>query len=123
MIRRGWLAQALKWYRLPAEVLVQRPLQAALDGLPPMLIQVGDQEILLSDATRLAEQARRQGVDCRLEIHAQRWHVFHLQATYLSSARRALAAAGAFARSCVKTGSRRATLSGSEDRARKSVDA
>ncbi|MCD2179319.1 alpha/beta hydrolase fold domain-containing protein [Rhizobium sp. C1] len=123
MIRRGWLAQALKWYRLPAEVLVQRPLQAALDGLPPMLIQVGDQEILLSDATRLAEQARRQGVDCRLEIHAQRWHVFHLQATYLSSARRTLAAAGAFARCCVKTGSRRATLSGSEDRARKSVDA
>ena len=123
MIRRGWLEQALNWYRLPADVLVQRPLKAALDGLPPMLVQVGDQEILLNDATRLAEQARRQGVDCRLEIHAQRWHVFHLQAAYLSSARQALAAAGAFARARVKLGLRQNLSSGLPDRASQSIDA
>ena len=123
MIRRGWLEQALKWYRLPADVLVQRPLKAALDGLPPMLIQVGDQEILLSDATLLAEQARRQGVECRLEIHAKRWHVFHLQAVYLSSARRALATAGAFARACVKAGRPRSASSDQQDLTRQSVDA
>ncbi len=90
MIRRGWLQQALQWYRMPADVPVQQPLKAALDGLPPMLIQVGDEEILLDDATRLAREAHRQGVECRLEIHARRWHVFHLQSTYLASARRAL---------------------------------
>ena len=123
MIRRGWLEQALKWYRLPDDVLVQRPLKAALDGLPPMLVQVGDQEILLADATRLAEQARRQGVECRLEIHARRWHVFHLQAVYLSSARRALATASAFARVCVQAGQPRAALSNAPNVARRSVDA
>lgn len=123
MIRRGWLEQALRWYRMPAEVLVQQPLKAALDGLPPMLIQVGDQEILLNDATRLADQARRQGVECRLEIHANRWHVFHLQAAYLSSARRALATAGAFARACVTRPRREPALIPNEDHQRQNVEA
>jgi acetyl esterase/lipase len=59
---------------------------------------VGEQEILLSDSTRLAEHAARCGVACRLEIHAARWHVFHLQSFYLRSAVRALQTLGAFAR-------------------------
>lgn len=123
MIRRGWLEQALKWYRMPADVLAQQPLKAALDGLPPMLVQVGDQEILLGDATRLADQARRQGVECLLEIHARRWHVFHLQSAYLSSARRALATAGAFARTCVTRARREPVLPQSEEQRRQNVEA
>ena len=39
------------------------PLFADLAGLPPMLIQTGDDEVLLSDSTRLAERARAAGVD------------------------------------------------------------
>ncbi len=102
---------------------MQQPLKAALDGLPPLLIQVGDQEILLNDATRLADQARRQGVECRLETHANRWHVFHLQAAYLSSARRALATAGAFARACVTRPRREPALIPNEDHQRQNVEA
>jgi len=99
MIRRSWLEQALRWYRLPRLSVGQHPLETPLRGLPPMLIQVGEQEMLLPDSTRLADHARRHGVDCRIEIHARRWHVFHLQAAYLSSARRALHGIGEFARS------------------------
>ncbi len=39
------------------------PLYAKLSGLPPLLIQVGTAEILLDDATRVAERARAAGVE------------------------------------------------------------
>jgi acetyl esterase/lipase len=60
--------------------------------LPPIFIQVGSQEILLADSTRLADHARACGVDCRLEIYESRWHVFQLQAFTLQSARSAIEA-------------------------------
>ncbi|MFM0207842.1 alpha/beta hydrolase fold domain-containing protein [Paraburkholderia sediminicola] len=101
MIRRGWLEQGLRWYALPAEAASAGPLRQDLQGLPPMLIQVGSQEVLLSDAVRLAEHAARGGVSCRLEIHAARWHVFHLQSFYLKSAVRALLTLADFARAQV----------------------
>jgi acetyl esterase/lipase len=101
MIRKNWVEQGLSWYACPPDVLAHRPLAADLSGLPPMLIQVGDREILLSDSLRLAGHARSCGVECRLEVHEQRWHVFHLQAFYLASARGALRTLARFARSCI----------------------
>ncbi|QNH76669.1 alpha/beta hydrolase fold domain-containing protein [Pseudomonas protegens] len=103
MIRRDWLEQALKAYAAPAQAPTHRPLEADLRGLPPMLIQVGDQELLLSDSTRLAERARQSAVACQLEIHEGRWHVFQLQAFYLRSARNALLGLARFARQCLET--------------------
>ena len=41
------------------------PLFADLHGLPPLLIQVGDHEVLLDDSTRLAERAQAAGVERR----------------------------------------------------------
>lgn len=98
MLRRGWLEQALHWYKPPLDADTHRPLEVDLAGLPPMLIQVGEQELLLSDSTRLAQHATHCGVACRLEIHAARWHVFHLQASSLQSARQAIRTLGVFAR-------------------------
>jgi cation diffusion facilitator CzcD-associated flavoprotein CzcO/acetyl esterase/lipase len=98
MIRRAWLEQALRWYNCPASVEAHHPLLANLHGLPPMLVQVGDEEVLLSDATRLAQHAANCGVPCRLEVYAGRWHVFHLSAFYLDSSRSALRRLAAFAR-------------------------
>jgi len=103
MIRREWLEQGLRWYNAPQGSAVHSPLEVDLHGLPPMLVQVGDQELLLSDATRLAEHATDCGVPCRLEVHAARWHVFHLQSFYLRSAARALRTLGRFARERVAT--------------------
>ncbi|WP_322064906.1 alpha/beta hydrolase fold domain-containing protein [Burkholderia ubonensis] len=98
MIRRGWLEQGLRWYHGAGAAATRGPLDVDLRGLPPMLIQAGDQEVLLSDAQRLAAHALACGVPCRLEIHAARWHVFHLQSFYLRSARDALRTLAGFAR-------------------------
>jgi acetyl esterase/lipase len=66
------------------------PLYADLRGLPPLLIQVGMDEILLDDSTRLAEKARAAGVDVTLEIWDDMDHVFQAQAIILPEARRAI---------------------------------
>lgn len=74
------------------------PIYADLHGLPPILIQVGDREILLSDAIRLAERARKDGVDAELEVWDGMWHVWHLFARYVPEAQRAIYNIGAFIR-------------------------
>lgn len=75
------------------------PLYGDLRGLPPMLVHVGDHEILLSDSMRLAERARAQGVDVELEVWPELWHVFHLFAPALPDANEAIAKIGAYVRS------------------------
>lgn len=54
------------------------PLYADLENLPPLLIQVGTNEILLDDAKRIADKARQAGVEVTLEIWEGLFHVFHL---------------------------------------------
>ena len=54
------------------------PLFANLEGLPPLLIHVGTHEILLDDATRLAENARQAGVDVTLETWDGMFHLFQI---------------------------------------------
>ena len=54
------------------------PLFGDLSGFPRTLVQVGDHEILFSDAQRLAEVLRRQNVPARLEVSEGMWHVFQM---------------------------------------------
>lgn len=56
------------------------PLFAQLSGLPPLLIQVGTADLLLSDAQRLAEAASRSGVSTTLEVGDGLPHVYQLNA-------------------------------------------
>jgi monoterpene epsilon-lactone hydrolase len=72
------------------------PLYGDLHGLPPMLIQVGDHELLLSDSTRLAEKAQASGVDVSLEIWNEMWHVWHGWAGSLPEGQQAIDRIGAF---------------------------
>jgi len=65
------------------------PLFADLRGLPPLLVQVGDAELLLDDATRLASRARDAGVDVALEVWEEMFHVWHAFAEILPEAARA----------------------------------
>jgi acetyl esterase/lipase len=53
------------------------PLYADLHDLPPLLIQVGGHEVLLSDSLRLAEKAQAAGVEVQLEVWEEMWHVWH----------------------------------------------
>ncbi len=54
------------------------PLFAALTGLPPLLIQVGTADLLLSDSERLATAAADAGVDVTLQIGEGLPHVYQL---------------------------------------------
>ncbi|MFE2376088.1 alpha/beta hydrolase [Streptomyces sp. NPDC059398] len=60
----------------PEQPLLSPALFADLTGFPPLLIQVGGNEILLDDSTRLATRARDAGVDVILDITADAPHVF-----------------------------------------------
>ncbi|RWP70807.1 MAG: alpha/beta hydrolase [Mesorhizobium sp.] len=74
------------------------PLFADLSGFPPMLIQVGSAETLLSDAARLAEAAGAADVKARLEIWPHMIHAWPVWNAGLSAGRRALHSAGMFVR-------------------------
>ncbi|MHB1356942.1 MAG: alpha/beta hydrolase [Anaerolineae bacterium] len=74
------------------------PHYGNLIGLPPLLIHVGQDEILLSDAVRLAEHARAAAVDVNLVIWPGMWHVWHTYIPYLPEARQAVEAIGDFIR-------------------------
>jgi monoterpene epsilon-lactone hydrolase len=54
------------------------PLFAALAGLPPLLVQAGTADLLLSDSERLATAAAAAGVDVTLEIGEGLPHVYQL---------------------------------------------
>jgi len=73
-----------------AKTPLASPLGADLAGLPPMLIQVGSEEVLLSDSTMLAARAGAAKVDVTLEIWPDMVHVFHFFYPMLTDARTAI---------------------------------
>jgi epsilon-lactone hydrolase len=74
------------------------PLHANLRGLPPLLIQVGQSETLLDDASRLAERARTAGVDVTYEPWPDMIHVWQGFGSFLPEARQAIDRIGEFIR-------------------------
>lgn len=75
------------------------PLYGDLRGLPPLLIHVGDYEILLDDSTRLAAKAKAAGVDVTLRVWEGMWHVFQSLAARVPEARRSVNEIGAWVQS------------------------
>jgi epsilon-lactone hydrolase len=71
------------------------PLYADLTGLPPMLVHVGGDEVLLDDAIRIVDAARAAGVDASLGRFEGLWHMFQAFPG-LPEARFALREIGAF---------------------------
>lgn len=74
------------------------PVFANVAGLPPMLIQVGDDEILLSDSTRFADKLKEAGVEVELEIWPEMWHVFQLFVGKMRESRIAIGKIGDYIR-------------------------
>ncbi|MGH7778584.1 MAG: alpha/beta hydrolase [Candidatus Binataceae bacterium] len=72
------------------------PLYADLSGLPPLLLQVGTAETLLDDSTRLAERARKSGVNVTLEPWENMIHVWQMFAPMLDEGQQAIDKIGAF---------------------------
>jgi epsilon-lactone hydrolase len=74
------------------------PLFADLRGIAPLLIQCGSNEVLLDDATRLADAAATADVAVQLDVTPEVPHVFQASAPELDEANAALARTGAFLR-------------------------
>jgi monoterpene epsilon-lactone hydrolase len=72
------------------------PLYGDPTGLPPTLIHVGSDEILLDDAARMAAAMRNAGCGVELEVWPRVPHVWHAFAFILPEARRAIARIGEF---------------------------
>ena len=72
------------------------PICGDLTGLPPLLVQVGEREILYSDAEMLVNKAKADGVEAYLEEWKEMVHVWHMFYPQLTEARTALAKIGSF---------------------------
>jgi monoterpene epsilon-lactone hydrolase len=79
------------------------PLYGDVHGFPAALIQVGERELLRSDAERLAAKLTAAGSPVTLEVWPGMVHVWHLHHTRLAKGRAALARLGTFLRSSVPT--------------------
>ncbi len=81
----------------PANPLIS-PLFGDLKGLPPVAIQVGNDEILLDDSTRLEQKLRSAGVNVQLKIWKNMWHVFQVFAPWVPEAQISIEQIGTFIR-------------------------
>lgn len=72
------------------------PLLAIPDALPPLLIQVGTDEILFDDALRYAQRAHMRGHDVTLQEWTGMHHVFQMNVAELEASRQAFDLAAAF---------------------------
>lgn len=74
------------------------PLYAKFDNLPPIRIDVGDDEVLLDDSVRYAERAQSAGADVALSIWTGMPHVFQSSLGRIVAAERSLDGIGEFLR-------------------------
>jgi acetyl esterase/lipase len=96
---RGAAAQYL--HGVDAAAPLASPLHADFAGAPPLLAQVGSDEILLDDSTRVVERARAAGARATATVWSGMQHDFqlHCRSTWSPvqrQAREAVAEAGAF---------------------------
>ena len=103
VLSRGFVAECAIQYLAghSAEDPLASPIHADLRGLPPTLIQVGGDELLLTHARRLAAALQAAGVTVELQEYPRRWHVFQINAPTVAAARGALDAAASFVSSHV----------------------
>jgi epsilon-lactone hydrolase len=100
IVTRAGVAQMAQAYlgATPPRSPLASPLFADLRGLPPLLIHVGSEEVLLDDARLLAERARAAGVEVGLEVYERMIHVWHWFLPMLDEAQSAVEAIGRFVR-------------------------
>lgn len=74
------------------------PVFGNYTGIPPLLIQVGEYEIIRDDSTQVAANARAAGVDVTLEVWEGMIHVFQSHEPLLPEGREAIEHIAAFMR-------------------------
>ncbi|MCZ6805654.1 MAG: alpha/beta hydrolase [Deltaproteobacteria bacterium] len=101
MIRTSWSKRCAALYLdgRPPDDPACSPLFADHKGLPPMLIQVGTDEVLIDDSTALANRCQAAGVDVTLQVFDDMWHVFQSSVGAMREADEAVAKIANFLRS------------------------
>jgi cation diffusion facilitator CzcD-associated flavoprotein CzcO len=104
VLKPGWLRHCARGYaggRALDDPGVS-PLFADLTGLPPVLVQGGAVDILVSDADRFVERARAAGVSVEHDRVEGLWHDFQVLAGLLGAAGSALERLGTFLRARIE---------------------
>lgn len=94
--RLNAVVQAYVQDRAAVEDPYVSPLYGELSDLPPVLLQVGDAEVLLDDSVRFAEKLERAGGNAQLDVWPDMPHVFQMFAPFLAEATQALKVIGDF---------------------------
>jgi monoterpene epsilon-lactone hydrolase len=76
------------------------PIYADLSNLPPILIQVGEEELFRSGAEAFTEIAQRSGLKITLHIYQRMWHFWHMYIPILPEAKEAMEEINRFVCSC-----------------------
>jgi monoterpene epsilon-lactone hydrolase len=74
------------------------PVRADLDGLPPILIQVGTEEVLLSDSLSFANRSSLAGLETRLHVWPEMPHIWPLFHPFIRAGLSAIDEAGQWMR-------------------------
>ncbi len=95
---REGLDAAVEYYAVGKDLAdpLLSPIFANFSEMPPMLIQVGGDEVLLSDSMGIAKSAQEAGVEVKLEVWPEMWHTWHGWAATLPEAREAIDAIGQY---------------------------
>lgn len=98
LLTRGVLLEMAAQYLAgqSARTPLASPSSADLSGLPPLLIQVGADEVLLDDAAGLAGRAREAGVAVELQVWPEMIHVWQMFSGALPEADLAIAQIASF---------------------------
>ncbi|MGB3043494.1 MAG: alpha/beta hydrolase [Xanthobacteraceae bacterium] len=96
--REGIVGVALAYLGNQPDTPLASPVRADVAGLPPMLIQVGSEEVLLSDSTTFANNAAMTGIDVTLRVWAGMPHAWPLFHPFLRAGLPAIDEAGAWMR-------------------------
>jgi monoterpene epsilon-lactone hydrolase len=101
LLCKAWVEQAVGLYcasGVQTDDPGVSPQFADLKGLAPLLLQVGEDEMLRNDSLRFAQKAYEAGVEVHLQRYVDLWHVFQAHAGLLKVADRALADVVSFIR-------------------------
>lgn len=78
------------------------PINGDYSGFPPMLMQVGEYEMLLSDTLEVAKKAREKGVLVKEHVYTGMFHVFQMGLLLYPEAKEAWVEVGRFIRKLSK---------------------
>jgi epsilon-lactone hydrolase len=100
MVGSGGIGDMAKLYLQGADPKnpLASPNFASLRSLPPLLIHVGRDEVLLDDSIKLDQKAKADGVNSTLEIWEDMIHVWHAFHPMLPEGKQAITRVGEFLR-------------------------